>query len=342
MLKKVFKDGIKNFKEHWLSSSILTLIAIIFVCSGIAIALNPNFISYSVIFILLISLPVLFAVIVSIYGNRKNIDSLKWGNIFRYSLSYFKIPFRGAFRVISSVFIVFISIMAFETIFATISSGLMIKIYPYFNELIAELYELLNAGDTVALNSFVTAHAQEINTFEYISLAPTFIISISLGILYSLYNLYHTYFLINFPLSNLMITKICYRNAKIKARKTMMKGYLAFSWVFIVLLIGGYSGSMVICYFSNIAFHFANVNSLIIGIGISMLYLPLFLSFNEALFIENISFYDPNQNNSSNIIAQQLDAQIKQYTNIVEALEKEKNKIDTEHSTDKENNEENT
>ena len=61
-----------------------------------------------------------------------------------------------------------------------------------------------------------------------------------------------------------------------------------------------------------------------------MLYLPLFLSFNESLFIENISLYDPNQNNSSRLIVNQLEEQIKQYANIVEALEKEKQKIDNE------------
>lgn len=330
VLKKVFKDGIKNFKEHWLSSYILTLIAIIFLCSGLAISLNPNFTTYSILFVLFISLPILFAIIVSIYGNRKNIDSLRWRNIFRYSLSYFKAPFRGAFRIIGTGILVFFTLTIAETLLATLTSGIMVKIYPHFNEIIKQLYELMNSGDIASLNNFLVTYSSEINTFEYISLAPALIISLSVGILFSLYHLYYTYFLINFPLANMMITRICYRNAKIKARKTMLKGFFAFAWVFIFLLISGYSVTLVICYFSNISFHFANVFGLLIGVTLSMLYLPLFLSFNESLFIENISLYDPNQNNSSTLIADQLEEQIKQYTNIVEALEKEKQKIDNE------------
>lgn len=324
MLKKVIRQGFLNFKKNWLSSCILTLIAIVFVCTGIVMGINSAYSTLSILFLLFVSFPILFAVIISNYGHRKNIETLRWSNIFRYSISYFKTPYRGTFRIISSILVFLICTMLLETLFTVIGFNVVSNIYPYFPKILEEIYAAINAGDMNSLNQILITYQGEFNTFQYIAVGPATMISLSLAILFSLYNIYYAYYLINFPLTNLTIAKICFRNAKIKVRTKMMKGYMSISWVFVVLLFAGYFLSNYLFYLNNMSFYVANVLSMVIGVGAALLYLPLFLSFNEELFIINMDLFDPNKNDSVNLIINSIDQQIKQYVQTVDSLQKSK------------------
>lgn len=336
VLKEVIKQGFINFKKNWLSSCVLTLIAIVFVCTGIVISINSAYSSFSILFLLFISFPVLFSVVISNYGHRKNIETLKWSNIFRYSFSYFKSPYRGTFRIISSILVFLLCTMAFETLFTVIGFNVISNIYSYFPKIIEEIYAAINAGDTNSLNQILSTYQREFNTFQYIAVGPATILSLGIAILFALYNIYYAYYLINFPLINLSLIKLCFRNAKIKARAKMMKGYMSISWVFVVLLFAGYLISNYVCYLNNVSFYVANVLSLVIGVGAALLYLPLFLSLNEELFIQNIRLFDPNKNDSVNLIINSIDEQIKQYVQTVDSLQKSKAEFEQQKDNEEE------
>lgn len=331
VLKEVIKDGFNKLKKNLIPSYILVFIFLAFLLASLAMSINSALSSISILCIFFIALPLFFSAMVSIYGLRKNIDGLKWKNIFHYFGSYFKVPYRGALRVISSTGIFILLFLVLTMVWSTVGYNITTAIYPNFPKIVEELSTFIN-GTNIDLNSFMTKYNLEISTFLYASMAPCVIVSLSIAILYSLYNCYYTYFLINFPVANYSAGRMCYRSGAMQARKYMFKGYLAIVWPLILLFIGGYTLSIVIMHSYAIDFFMANVFALMIASALASLYLPFFFSFNESLFIANKDFYDPEKNHSAQKIIESLSQQIKMQQSYVDQLNKAKEEYEKQMS----------
>lgn len=320
VLKKVIKDGFIKLKNNLLSSYILVFLFIAICSAGIALSFvsSLSFLSFIVIFF--VALPFLFAVMVSLYGFRKNIDGLKWKNIFRYFSSYFKRPFKGAYRVIASICIFILVSIVCSIIFVNIGYNITISIYPHFPKIIEEMSALLSSTN-IGLNGFMSKYAVEISTFFYLTLGPTFIVSVVPSLMFSLYNCYYSYFLINFPIANPVVSRLCYRSGATQARKFISKGFFAISWPLYLLLIGGYFLTAFLTYNAGLDYFIGNVIATMVAFGAAGLYLPIFFSLNESLFIENIDFYNPDKNDSAKIMLEQINKSINQQKRVVDELE---------------------
>lgn len=292
MLKEIFKDSIKNLRKNLLYSITLSLIAIMmialtFSCDiiGMNSSLGGSFNLGTWFIFPFILMPVLFAIQVTHFGLRQNVNPNST-LFFRFFKLYFVNFYRGVFRFILSALFAMLISYGVTLIFGAISIPIVESIDPNFATTINDLYALINNNELDAALKLI----QEDKNFilvAYISYLPGYGLGALMFFLSSTFNSMSTYFKIKNPNLNPAFVNRIYVEGRNSIRKQLIKEYWGLNWPIFVLFILGYSLGATLSFYLEYNYLFANILSLIIGFGFMIFYFPVFINNLESIFLSH-------------------------------------------------------
>lgn len=343
MLKEIFKNSITNLRKNLLYSLTLSLIAIMMIALTFScdlIGINSNFggsLNLGTWFIFpFILMPILFAVQVTHFGLRQNVNP-NGTLFFRFFKLYFVNFYRGVFRFILSALFAMLISYGVTLIFGAISIPIVESIDPNFAKTINDLYSLINNNELEAALKLI----QEDKNFvlvAYISYLPGYGLGAMMFFLSSTFNSISTYFKIKNPNLNPAFVNRIYAEGRNSIRKQLIKEYWGLNWPIFVLFVVGYSLGSVLSFYLEYNYLFANIISLIIGFGFMIFYFPIFINNLESIFLHHEKDFANAPILFQKKMEEVLSAQLDSLNSQMNALNKQMQDSKKDNQNDDENN----
>lgn len=289
MLKQIFKKTIDIFKKNALLSVSLCLIGVLSAALVFSLIFIPAFGEMMTVFIVmpLVLIPLIFAIQIMHYGLREN-TTPTGGIFFRFFRLYFSPGFMGVYRVINSILFALLAELGISMITGTIVTYLGGN--PAFANSVNELLEAMKVNDTDLINGILLR--PEIQTLFYVSYIPGFGMGVMVAFLSASFNSMSLYYKVNNPTVNPAFSSKIYLIAKNSIRGSLIKEYWALNWPLFVLFIAGYCGGACISYFSELNYVFGQVIATLVGLGATILYMPLFVTNLENIYLSHKDTWD--------------------------------------------------
>lgn len=283
-IKEIRKASLDNFKKHYSSSIVLSLVCGLLILVLISIGATEIGPALMVLIVPLVILPFIFATQVAHFGLREKIAP-SFRLQMRFFFAYFSLPFRGVYSVLKSFLFALLTFAVLTSVCSVFANMICADIFTNFTDIQNQIMTLINSGNTTDLAKILEDNSVMLMIYMDIATLPALFLAFLLFVIMISYNSLQVYLRIKVPNLNHSYARYVYNYAKASIYGKIMSAYWALNFPLYILLVLGFAGGIGIGLSFTVEYTYLATLGVAGAIALMIFFLPFYFSNMESIYL---------------------------------------------------------